>query len=122
MLTSDKASFTIDCVAVRIHRRLAEDAQMTVVLAVPHDAIVWDVAEQHIPAGREIHRAFGPPHAGGDALDRHGTREAREPGLSEGALGLFERLDMRIRIATAGQRPQWQGLAPLKRNSGFSEW
>src|SRR5215472_3906654 len=48
--------------------------------------------------------------------------EAREPGLSEGALGLFERFDMRIRITTAGQRPQRQGLAPLERNSGFPEW
>src|SRR5262249_31887147 len=44
------------------------------------------------------------------------------PVLSEGALGLFERFDMRIRITTAGQRPQWQGLAPLERNSGFPEW
>src|SRR6201984_3172500 len=110
MLTGDKASFTIDRVAVRIHRRLREDAQVTVVFTVPHDAVVRDVAEQHIPAGREIHRAFGPAHAGGNALHRHGAREAREPALPEGTLGLFERLDMRIRITTAGQWPQWQGL------------
>src|SRR5215831_16523219 len=90
------------------HRRLAEDAQVTVVFTVPHAAVVGDVAEQYIPAGREIHRTFGPAHAGGDALDRHGTREARKPGLSETAFGLFERFDMRIRITTARQRPQWQ--------------
>jgi hypothetical protein len=79
MLTGDEASLTIDRVAVRIHRRLAEDAQVTVVFTVPNDAVVGEVAEQHIPAGREIHWAFGPAHAGGDALDRHGTRKAREP-------------------------------------------
>src|ERR1700747_1321963 len=114
MLTGDKASFTIDRVAVRIHRRLREDAQVTVVFTVPHDAVVGDVAEQHIPAGRKIHRAFGPAHPGGNALDRHGTRKSREPALSEGTLRLFERLNMRIRITTAKQRPQWQGLARLE--------
>src|SRR4029077_21200046 len=99
----------------------AEDAQVTVVLTVAHDAVVGDVAEQDIPAGREIPRTFGPAYAVGDALDRHGTREPREPALSEGALGLFERLDMRIRITSAGQRPQRQGLARLQRTPGSPE-
>src|SRR6202171_5221512 len=51
MLASDQASFPINGVAVRVHRRLAEYAQVTVILREAHDAVVGNVAEQHVAAG-----------------------------------------------------------------------
>ena len=46
VLAGDEASFPIDGVAVRVHRRLAEDADVTVIFGEAHDAIVGNVAEQ----------------------------------------------------------------------------
>src|SRR5260370_13250256 len=39
MFASDQASFPIDGVAVRVHRRLAEYAEVTVILREAHDAV-----------------------------------------------------------------------------------
>src|SRR6185437_16358793 len=39
VLACDQPSFPIDGVAVRVHRRLAEYAQMTVILGQAHDAV-----------------------------------------------------------------------------------
>src|SRR5882757_6746984 len=102
MLASDQASFPINGVAVRVHRRLAEYAQVTVILREAHDAVVGNVAEQHVAPSREVDRSFGPAEPGCHALNRHGTGEGRETARSERNLGLFERLQVRIRIAAAG--------------------
>src|SRR4030088_2691608 len=102
MLASDQASFPINGVAVRVHRRLAEYAQVTVILREAHDAVVWNVAEQHVAPGWEVDRALGPAESGRDALNRHGASEGWETGRPERHLGLFERLQVRIRIAAAG--------------------
>ena len=74
----DQASFAVDGVAVRVHRRLAEDADVTVILREAHDAVVGNVAEQNIAPGRKVDRAFGPAESGRDALDRHGAGEGRK--------------------------------------------
>src|SRR5439155_20347192 len=60
MFASDQASFPINGVAVRVHRRLAEYAHVTVVLREAHDAVVGNVTEQHVAASREVDRSFGP--------------------------------------------------------------
>src|ERR1700736_2304997 len=101
MFASDQASFPINGVAVRVHRRLAVYAQMTVILREAHDAVVGNVAEQHVAAGREVDRALGPAHPGRDALNRHGAGEGRETGGPERKLGVG-RLQVRIRIAAPG--------------------
>src|SRR6202171_870014 len=102
VFASDQASFPINGVAVRVHRRLAEYAQVTVILREAHDAVVGNVAEQYVAASREVDRALGPAESGRDALNRHGAGEGRETGRPERNLGLFERLQMRIRIAAPG--------------------
>src|SRR5450432_4296917 len=102
MFASDQASFPIDGVAVRVHRRLAVDAEMTVIFREAHDAIVRNVAEQHVAPGREVDRALGPAHPGRDALDRHGAGEGRETVRSERRFGwLLARLEVSIRVAAA---------------------
>src|SRR5712672_52080 len=80
VFASDQASFPINGVAVRVHRRLAEYAQVTVILREAHDAVVGNVAEQHVAPGREIDRALGPAEPGGNTLDRPGARKGREAG------------------------------------------
>src|SRR3981081_364605 len=60
MFASDQASFPINGVAVRVQRRLAVYAQVTVILREAHDAVVWNVAEQHVAPGWEVDRALGP--------------------------------------------------------------
>src|ERR1700738_1977658 len=102
MFARDQASFPINGVAVRVQRRLAEYAQVTVILREAHDAVVGNVAEQHVAPGREVDRALGPAEPGRDALHPPGAGQSRETGRSERNLGLFERLQMRIRIATPG--------------------
>src|SRR3979411_690594 len=106
MFASDQASFPINGVAVRVHRRLTVYAQVTVILREAHDAVVGNVAEQHVPPSREADRAIGPAESGRYALSRHGAGEGRETGRSERDLGLFERLQVRIRISAAGERSQ----------------
>src|SRR5450631_1600440 len=98
MFASDQASFPINGVAVRVHRRLAEYAQVTVILREAHDAVVGNVAEQHVAAGWEVDRALGPAEAGRDALDRHRAGEGWEAARPERNLGLG-RFQVRIRIA-----------------------
>jgi hypothetical protein len=84
---------------------------MAVVLAIAHDGIVVNVAEQHVAAGGEINRALRPAESGGDALDRHGAGEGREAAGAERTFRLLQRLDVRIRIDRTGQRSQGQRLA-----------
>ena len=45
VFASDQASFPIDRVAVRVHRRLAEYAEVTVILREAHDAVIGNIAE-----------------------------------------------------------------------------
>src|ERR1700730_16956503 len=101
VFASDQASFPINGVAVRIHRRLAEYAQVTVILREAHDAVVGNVAEQHVAAGWEVDRALGPAEAGCNALDRHRAGEGREAARPERNLSLG-RLQVRIGIAAPG--------------------
>jgi hypothetical protein len=105
MLASDQASFPIDGVAVRIHRRLAEYAQVIVILRQAHDAVVGNIAEQHVAPSREVDRALGPAEAGRDALNRHGAGEGRKTGGPKRNSGLLERFQVGIRITAPGQRP-----------------
>src|ERR687898_1393992 len=98
MFASDQASFAVDRVAVRVHRWMAEYADVTVILRETHDAVVGNVAEQHVAASREVNRSLGPAEPGCDALNRHGAGEGRETAGSERNRGLFERLQVRIRI------------------------
>src|ERR1019366_2786149 len=91
MFASDQASLPINGVAVRVQRWLAEYTQVTVILREAHDAVVGNVAEQHIAPGREVDRALGPAHPGRDALNRHGAGEGRKTARSERNIGLFER-------------------------------
>src|SRR5216683_4060472 len=102
VFASDQASFPINGVAVRVHRRLAEYAHVTVILREAHDAVVGNVAEQHVAASREVDRSLGPAEPGCDALNRHSAGEGRETARPERNLGLFERLQVRIRIAAPG--------------------
>jgi len=83
VFTGDQASFAIDGVAVRVHRRLAIHADMTVILRKPHDAVVGNVAEQHVASGREIDRALSPAEPSCDTFYRHGACEGREIGGPE---------------------------------------
>ena len=101
MFAGDQASFPIDGVAVRVHRWLAVYAEVTVILRKAHDAVVGNVAEQHVAACREVDRSLGPAEPGRDALDRHGAGEGREIGRSERKLGLLGELQARIRIASS---------------------
>src|SRR5262249_37376551 len=123
MLAGDEPSFPIDRVAVRVHRRLTIDAEVTVVLREAHDAVIGNVAEQHIASGREVDWPLGPAHAGRDALDRHGAGERRETIRAERRLGcLLASLQMRVRIAAAGQRPKWELVGRPGRRAGLTEW
>src|SRR5258705_7200798 len=78
VFASDQASLPIDGVTIRVHRRMAVYADVTVILQETHDAIVGNVAEQYVAASREINWAFGPAEPGCDALNRHGTGEGGE--------------------------------------------
>src|SRR4051795_13713992 len=98
----DQTSFAIDGVAVRVHRRLAIDADVTVILREAHDAVVGNVREQHVAAGRKVNRSLGPAEPGGDALDGHGAGEGRKTGWPERDPLLLERLQAGVRIAGAG--------------------
>src|SRR5580704_10632465 len=89
MLARDQASFPINGVAVRVHRGLAEYAQVTVILRVTQDAIVGNVAEQYVAASGEVNRSLRPAESGCDALNRHGAGESRETGRPKRDLGLF---------------------------------
>src|SRR3954447_25646777 len=60
VFTGDKASFAIDGVAVRVHRWLAIYAEVTVIFGKAHDAVVGNVAEQHVTPRRKVDRALGP--------------------------------------------------------------
>jgi hypothetical protein len=81
---------------------------VVVVLGEAHDAIVGDVAEEEITAGREIDRAFRPAKSGGEPLDGVGAGKRREAGGAERPLGLSQRFETRIRIARARQRTERQ--------------
>src|SRR5262249_48790765 len=78
VLARYQATFPIDGVAIGIHRRLTEYAQVIVVFQQAHYPVVGNVAEEKVAAGREIHRAFCPAEPGGDALDRAGPTAALE--------------------------------------------
>ena len=108
VFASEQASFPIDGVAVRVHRRLAVDADVTVVLRKAHDAVVGNVREQHVASCREVDRTLRPAEPGCDALDCHGAGEGREAGRSERDPFLFERLQAGIRIASPRKRAQRQ--------------
>src|SRR5258705_1647511 len=88
MFAGDQASFPINGVAIRVQRWLAVYADVTVILREAHDAVVWNVAEQHVAPGRKIDRAFGPAEPGCDALNRHGAGEGRKIVRPERKFGL----------------------------------
>src|SRR5450631_964288 len=88
VLARDQASLPVNGIAVRIHRRLAVDAEVTVILREAHDAVVGNVAEQHVASGREVDRPLGPAHPGRDAFNGHGPREGRKTSRSERNRGL----------------------------------
>src|SRR3954454_958871 len=107
MFASEESSLAIDGVAIRVHRRLAIYAEVTVILAKAHDAVVGNVAEQHVPSRREVDRALGPAEAGCDAFDGHRAGERRKTVRPERKLGLGG-LQVCIRIAASWKRAQRQ--------------
>src|SRR3954468_10756746 len=109
MFAREQPSLAIDGVAVRVHRWLAVYAEVTVILAKAHNAVIGNVAEQHVAPGREVHRALGPAEPGCDAFNRHGAGEGRKTIRSERKLG-FCGLEVWIRIATSWKRAQRQRL------------
>src|SRR5690348_2725802 len=102
MLASEQASFPIDGVAIRVHRRLTEYADVSVVLRKAHHAVVWNVAEYYAAPSRDVDWALGPTESGGDPLNRHGAGEGWETGRPERSPGLFHRFQTRIWIAGPG--------------------
>src|SRR6478735_9899597 len=99
MFASDQASFPINGITVRVHRRLAIYAEVPVILREAHDAVVGNVAEQNVSPGRKVDRAFGPAEPGRDALDRHGAGEGWKACRPERNLRLLHRLQASVRIA-----------------------
>src|SRR5690348_8445580 len=93
---------------------------MAVILAVAHDAIVGNVAEQNVAPSREVDRSLGPAEACRDALNRAGAGEGWEAARSERDLGMG-RLQMGIRIAAVGQRPQGEPWGWPKRSGRFAK-
>src|SRR3954471_10426781 len=109
MLAGEQPSLAVDSVAIRVHRWLAVYAEMTVVLAKAHNAVVGNVAEQHVTPCREVDRALGPPEPGCDAFNRHRAGEGRKTVRPERKLRLGG-LQVCIRIAASRKRPQRQRL------------
>ena len=70
VLAGDQAALAIAGVAVGVVGRTAKDGEAAVLLAVLHDPVVRDVADEHVAAIGEIHRALGPAHPGRHLLDR----------------------------------------------------
>ena len=96
VLAGDEAPLPVTHIAIGPVGGLAEHREAAVALAVLHDAIVGNVADQHIaPVFREVHRAFGPAHACGDLL--HGA--AVDAVLGEAGV---QDLNGRIGIALVG--------------------
>src|SRR5882757_4621097 len=54
VFAGDQASLPINGVAVRVHRRLTVDAEVTIIFREAHDSVIGNVAEQHVAAGREV--------------------------------------------------------------------
>src|ERR1041385_170866 len=107
MFAGDESSLAIDGVAIRVHRWLPVYAEMTVILAKAHDAVVGNVAEQHVAPGREVDRALGPAESGCDPFDRHRAGEGRKTVGAERKFGVG-RLEASIRIAASWKRAQRQ--------------
>src|SRR4051794_23559728 len=105
MFASEQSSLAIDGVAIRVHRWLAVYAEVTVILAKAHNAVVRNVAEQHVAPCREVDRALRPAESGCDAFDRHGPGEGRKAVGAERKLGVG-RLEMGVRIAASRKRAQ----------------
>src|SRR3954463_5027178 len=109
MFASEESSLAIDGVAIRVHRWLAVYAEVAVILAKTHDAVVGNVAEQQVAPRREIDRALGPAEPGCDAINGHGAGEGRKTVRPERKLGLGGR-QVCVRIAASGKRAQRQRL------------
>src|ERR1043166_2903761 len=69
VLAGNEPAFAIAGIPVGIVGRIAIDADMSVVFAPAHDAIVGNIAPQEISAVAEIDRTFAPAKAGGDAFN-----------------------------------------------------
>src|SRR3954447_13997405 len=109
MFASEESALAIDGVAIRVHRWLAVYAEVTVILAKAHDAVVGNVAEQHVTPCREVDRALGPAEPGCDAFNRHRAGEGRKTVRPERKLRLGG-LQVCIRIAASRKRAQRQWL------------
>src|SRR3954471_24202662 len=107
MLAGEQPSLAVDSVAIRVHRWLAVYAEMTVVLAKAHNAVVGNVAEQHVAPCREVDRALGPAEAGCDPFNGHGAGEGRKTVRPERKFGIGG-LQVCIRIAASRKRAEWQ--------------
>src|SRR3954451_21112596 len=103
MFASEQSSLAIDGVAIGVHRWLAVYAEVTVILAKAHDAVVGNVAEQHVAPCREVHRALGPAKTGCDAFNRHRAGEGRKTVRPERKFGLGG-FEVCIRIAASWKR------------------
>src|SRR5581483_6787053 len=97
VLAGDEPALAVARVAVGEVGRLAEDRGDARLLVPAHDAVVGDVAPQHVPAVAEPHRPLRPPEAGGEALHRR---------VEDAVLGeaLVEDLERGIGIASDRSR------------------
>src|SRR5215470_7875227 len=68
LLAADQASLPVHGVTVGVPGRRPEFPDHASELVEPQDAVVGDVAEDEIAAGREVGRTLGPPAAGEQSL------------------------------------------------------
>ena len=92
MLACQLTTFEIECIAVAVARRAAEDADVPVFFRDPHLPVVGNIAPQQVLSLRAPGRPFRPSRADVVAIDDR---------VEELVLGeaLVERHDVRIRIA-----------------------
>src|SRR6266478_1405998 len=70
VLAGDEPALAVAGVAVGVARRLAEDRDRPRLLVPAHDAVVGDVAPEHVAPVPEPYRALGPAEPGGEPLHR----------------------------------------------------
>ena len=105
MLAGDQAALTVARVAVGVVGGLAEDADRAGLFFPLQDAVVGNVAPQHVAAVAEIHRPFRPAAPGGKALHR-GERQAI-------AVEARHRSPARLDRDSAGSVPTWSCFPSL---------
>ena len=103
VLARDEPALPVDRVAVGVAAGRAEHRDRAVGLVVAHDAVVRDVGEQHVLAGREVDRPLGPARAGPELLHMRGAVHAIAEALVENLVVAGGH--MMLRKACGGRAP-----------------